>query len=194
MISQCETSASRANAKRPTHLARHQRCASTVECDTFAEKVSLRWNAWNTETCPEEQTRQKECCHGAYQRRELLDAQLRHVTLDTGKRRTQFQLCHIRHIQQSLVHVPRKCQQTFPFWWFAVIKALAVESFRISSNVFPVLDRAAPLLAASCPFFPPFLPLPLFALTFLPPKLIFPWLPDSLKGLFESVSCVPCPL
>ena len=24
-------------------------------------------------------------------------------------------------------------------------------------------------------------------------KLLFPWFPDLLKGLFESVSCVPCP-
>ena len=49
----------------------------------------------------EENRRQKECCHAAHQSQELLDAQLRHVTLDTGKHRTQFQLCRIRHIREA---------------------------------------------------------------------------------------------
>ena len=74
-------------------------------------------------------------------------------------------------------------------------KVLAVESFSISSNVFPVLDRAAPLLAASCPVFLPYLPLPLSALDFFATvNLFFPCGPDdSLKFLFERESCVPCP-
>ena len=49
----------------------------------------------------EENKRQNGCCHAAYQSQELLDAQFRHATLDTGKHRTQFQLHLTRHIREA---------------------------------------------------------------------------------------------
>ena len=63
------------DAKRPTHPARHQLCTSTVKYDTFAEKVSLCWNAWRILALQEENKGQEGCCHAAYQRQELLDAE-----------------------------------------------------------------------------------------------------------------------
>ena len=66
------------------------------------------------------------------------------------------------------------------------MKALVPGFFKMSSKDFPWLDRAVPLLAASCPFFPPLFLLPFPLLAFVPVKLLFPCGPCSPNA------AVPC--